>query len=576
MKLPAISRLFSSTPSESTSQKKISAIGAYAGTDPYNTYATTLKWIKETKAKLPDGSTFEINSSMREDAFNVDPLLSGIITPFLKNTLLGSYSIETLDNKKFEPAIKEIRKWISEIGLMEAFREDFKDYAIVHGHSYRRLDPTVDKLESLAPLDNATFTTYTDPWDASVVAYHQKIFVENSWSDSSTADECNSWFIPNGKLYIENGNSEEGAKAIFDELKAKYNITDVAGLRVDSNERIIAMHRVKPGEPAPIDSAILAIWLKRLLLTNSPNIIFRVLSPFVQVKNGLVLEVTGADGGKELITTVPQQPPADMATTDPERYEAENAIYNSYIAACKTSASNVLACLKDGGIFSSGPDTELQVVESGRSVPSAFIKTMLDLLDQEIGQAFGFPVALVKANGSELATSRSIMEMLNTTFAGARRDYETVANRLVRKKFGGMTWSYKITGKDGAEETGTFTFDDMEASFKIDPVNVKDLYTEAQTARERANTIQVLKAVGAGKTDVQALGEEYGFGMLDLDNFDTAQDNTFQPFTNNDPHASVKSTINDDLQPSEVAEEDDLSKLLLKAYEKGAAKIKEL
>jgi hypothetical protein len=567
-----LNKLFSSTPTSSP-QKKTSPVGAYVGDDPYQTYITTLKWIKDTKAKMPDGSVFEVTPSMREEAFETDPLLKGTITPFLKNSILGDYQLVTEDNKKFEPALKEIRRYLNEIGLLDAFRDDFKDLTIVHGHAYRRKDPDKDNIESLAPLKNATITTYRDPWDTTTVAYHQKIYVNDSWTENPSTSEYNSWFIPNGGRYIKGEFEDRGAKAQFDFIKTKYGITDTTNLRVDSSDRIVAMHRVEPDEPAPIDSAILAIWLKRLLLTNSPNIIFRVLSPFVHIKNGLVMEVTGADGGKDLITTVPQQPPEEMSTTDPERYAAESSIYNAWVTACKTAAKNVLTSLKDGGIFSSGPDTELEVVESGRSVPSSFIKTMLDLLDQEIGQAFGFPVALVKANGSELATSRTILELFNTTYAGVRREYEKVADQLIREKFEGSTWQYEVPTKDGGTDTGTFTFDEMMCHFKLSVTDVSDQLKEAQAKLQNMKVLQVAKQVGANRSDIQALGEEYGFGMLDLDNYDNAQEQPNIPF--NMPSTSVQST-SEELEPSEVTEEDDLPDALFEAYKKGVSKIKEL
>ncbi|WP_129582612.1 hypothetical protein [Methanolobus psychrotolerans] len=558
-------KLFSTTSPTPTS-KKSTPIGAHVGDDPYQTYITTLAWIKETKAKMPDGSVFEVTPSMREEAFKSDPLLKGTITPFLMNSLLGSYVLNTADNKKFQPAIKEIRQYLVEIGLLAAFRDDFKDYTIIHGHSFRRKDPNNDSIERLAPLKNSTIATYRDPWDSTVAAYHQKIYVNNSWTENSSTTEYNTWFIPGGKMYVEGEVSDPRALDIFGSIKEKYGITDTTNLRVDSTDRIIAMHRVEPGEPAPIDSAILAIWLKRLLLTNSPNIIFRVLSPFVHIKNGLVLEVTGADGGKDLITTVPQQPPAGMEETDPEQYAAQSSMYNTWISACKTAAANVLKSLKDGGVFSSGPDTEMQVIESGRSVPSAFIKTMLDLLDQEIGQAFGFPVALVKANGSELATSRTILELFNTTYAGVRHDYEVVADELIRDKFAGKSWTYSVPGKDDTTETGTFTFADMECRFQLDTVDVKDRLSEAQAKLTDAQTLQAIKSVGAGRSDIQALGEEAGFGVLDLDNFDNTLVDTGQLSAQEDLNTqAITSTSREDLTPSE-SDESDLKEDLLKAY----------
>jgi hypothetical protein len=557
------SKLFSArNPASASTKTKTSSIGAYIGDDPYKAYATTLQWIRETKAKLPDGSTFEISASMREEAFNADPLLKGTIVPFLKNTLLSGYSIQTEDNKKFVTAIKDIKSYLQDLNLLDVFRADFVDYAIVHGHSYRRKDPGADDVEFLAPLNNSTIHTYQDQWDSTYLAYHQRIYVPDSWSEIAPAIiEYNSWFIPGGKPYIQGELEDPGALEFFNSVKVKYGITDITNLRVDGSERIIAMHRVDPGDPAPIDSAILAIWLKRLLLTNSPNIIFRVLSPFVHIKNGLVLETT-ENGEKRVVTTVPEIPPSDMAETDPEKYKALLAQHQAWVKACKTAAKDVLKSLKDGGIFASGPDTELSVVESGRSVPSAFIKTMLDLLDQEIGQAFGFPIALVKANGSELATSRTILELFNTTYAGVRHDYERVADELIQNKFSGHSWDYSIPTKEGGTETGTFTFEEMEAKFVLDTIDVRDLLNVAQARLTDAQTLQALKSVGAGKADIQALADEAGFGMLDLDSFDQEGNTPKQQpqALQEEEESTVKST-------DEEAEGDALSKKLREAYE---------
>ncbi|AKB28911.1 hypothetical protein MSSAC_2652 [Methanosarcina siciliae C2J] len=50
-------------------------------------------------------------------------------------------------------------------------------------------------------------------------------------------------------------------------------------------------NKMPVADPAPIDCIVLAIWLKRLLLVNSPNLIFRVISPFIKVVSGTLLEM---------------------------------------------------------------------------------------------------------------------------------------------------------------------------------------------------------------------------------------------------------------------------------------------
>lgn len=97
-----INRLFSSSPTQSVS--------ALLGTSQYDTYATTLKWITETRRNL-----HELSDSDRADVFNIGPLLKETITPFLKNTILGSYHIETEDDKKHKTLIDAINQFFEDL-----------------------------------------------------------------------------------------------------------------------------------------------------------------------------------------------------------------------------------------------------------------------------------------------------------------------------------------------------------------------------------------------------------------------------------------------------------------------------
>lgn len=502
-------------------------VGAGSGDEAFNTYSHTLRWIADTKKKLTAGGNYEVTPEMREEAFNIDPLVSGIICPFLKNTLLSSGAVQTADNKKFSACIKDATRFLKEIKLLEVFRDDFPDYAIKQGHAYRRKDyfPENDLLKKLQRLEAKAMITYEDPWDSDIVAYHQRIYVNDVWSttQSSTMTETNSWFIPEGRKYIEReGIEETGAKETWEIFRAKYGINETTGLRVGASEDIIAMHKVRPGKPAPIDSAILAIWLKRLILANGPNYIFSVIVPFLHLKQGVMLKVPDGNGGEKLITSVPPAPPANMATTDPERYAALNADRTAYTAALKSNVENIMRYRAEGGLWASSPDIALEVIESGRTISANFIKMMIDLLDEDIARAFGFPLALISANGSELATSRTILELFNTAYAGSRQDYEAVANALIRERFEGQTWEYDIALKDGTQESGTYTLEDAEAEWKLETGDVKDALKEAQTRLADMQALQAAKALGASRADIQAVLDEQGYGSWQLDKFDAA------------------------------------------------------
>ncbi len=525
MHIPSIFR--SKQPDVPSSQPS-SQVGASVGSSAFDTYVDTLKWITETRSKIPGGGQLELSDEARQEAFHLCPLLEGTIAPFLRNVVLGPFKIETADNKKYEPAIKDIKQFLKDICLMDSFRDDFNDLAILCGHTFRRKDYTADttapRLTTLHRMDPGSTCTYSDPWDTQFIAYHQNINIPNAWSQTSgSTTEYNSWFIPGGKLFIEGGAAENGAREIFDKIAQKYNITDIKNLRVDSANRIIAMHRTRPGvKKAPIDNVFLDIWLEVLILTNAPNLIFSVLNPFLHIKNGIVYEATTRDGNKQILSTAPAEPPASMASTDPEKYTLRKARFGAWVKGSKAAVENILSCLKNGGAFGSGPDMDIKVIESARNVSPEFIETMISILDEKIGEAFGFPVSLVKANGSELATSRTIQRLFNTVYSGVRADYQQIADSLIKERFEGAIWTNTIVNDEGESEEITFSLEDMAPRFVLDTGDVEDALKIAQAQLNKSKTLLNLKTTGASKADLQTRAEAMGFGELSLENFDNA------------------------------------------------------
>lgn len=492
--------------------------GANLGKEAYNTYTKTLGWITDTEKKLP-----AITPELREQAFYTDPLVSGIITPFLQNVLLGAHSIQTADNKKYVNAIKDIEKFLQEINLIGVFREDFQDYAIIHGKSFRRKDYSPGNiLQQLQRLEPRATRMYEDPWDSTIRAYHQRIYLMEAFSSqTSSMIEYNSWFIPEGEKYIPDKTIGLGyPKTVWEEFKQKYKITDTTNLRVDSADKILAMHRVREGKPAPIDAAILAIWLKRMLLSNAPNVLLNVLYPFLHIIDGRI-DIVTVNGETRYLSTVPEMPPTGMGTTDPEKYAVLLNAYNDNIVARKKNIDNALRYRAEGGYIASGPDLQVKPVESANTVAPAFIQILISQLNEDIGQALGFPVSLIMARGAELATTRTIQDIFNTVIVGMRTEYQSVADALIEERFKDVTWSYSTTKKDVTTETGTFTFKEAQVKFTLETGDVKDALKEAQTRLADMQMLQVARAIGSGKADIQALADERGFGQLMLDKFDT-------------------------------------------------------
>lgn len=533
-------QLSSSAPSKDTQAAPVGAGVAQISGDQYFYHDHFIKWIQETQKKLPNATP-----QLRREAYLADPLLKGTIYPYLKNVLLQGFTIQTKDNKLYSEAIEEIKDYLESLELMQVFREDFLNFAILDGHSYRRMDPDLQgNILRLEKIEPSSVTVYTDPWDSSIVAFHQKAMVKTSWSSSGTTQQVDSWFIPFGKdildinaTYIDRRESGNDQRVfdLFNKYKTEYSITDTANLRIAAAERIVAMHNserieTENGDSAPIDSVLLAIWLKRLLLSNAPHLIYIVINPFLHAKSGIIKEVKDAMGNTTIVSSTPPKPAAALQAANPDAYNAMLQNFNNWIESIKEAQKKVMENVKNGGVFTSGPDYDLKPIESARNITYQFIKGLIDQLNEEIGLAFGFPMSLVLATGTELASSRNILQIFNSVHAGERTEYEAVANRLIKKAFEDRSWQ---------GEGGSYSFEDIKAHFVLDTPDTKDLLQEAQALKTKADTLVQVKAVGGSRSDVQALGDEYGFGLLGLDNYGAA----IEPQTATQVNAILKACL---------------------------------
>lgn len=521
-----------------------SAPGARNGIDP-TSISALLKWISDTQSKLPDGSSFSIDSKLREDSYNADPLLNQMVE-YKKNTLLASGHLNTNDNKKFEEAIKEIEAYHNTLNTIERLRDVHPDYTCRHGKAFLQCWPSFDKLESLTTIDNKTIRVYEDQFDSKKKAYHQRIEINANWNTDDKTEEYNTWWIPDipsGSLWYESGDMKDPAtKAAFDKLAKDYGIKDIKNLKIGSSLDIIPLVKSK----APIDSCVLAIWLKRLMLVQSPNIIYRVLSPILQMMVGQPIE-TIINGERFLTPTAPPMPDSNLQSTNPEVYQQQVKVYEEFKASINTAIENISAAIKNGGTFATAPGIDVKVLESAQSITSNFILEMVGIFNKEIAQAVGFPIALIDASGSELATSRVVKDTLNTALQGEKQEFEYVFNYINNKVFAGRKWPYEIELKDGSVERGSYSYEDINARWCLDLPDNNDQKTDAETLKLLVEAIVMIKtSLGAGKSDIQALiDENTELGILDLDHFDDAMQ-----VAPNEPTTATSASVEDDLKDS--------------------------
>jgi len=543
-------------------------VGASQGEEIYNVYVRTLNWIKDTKRKLPSqGDEENITPGIREEAFNLDPLLNGTISQYTKNILFTKWNLVTEDNKKYAEMIKEQKEFLERIEAIPKIKEEFDAYRFIHGKMYFRKDrDDLGHIQKLQALEPSCMWTLEDPWDSTIRAYHQRINVKTGWDTNYTlTTESNSWFIPGGKKYIEASNYEEpGAKELWEEYRKKYNISQTVGLRVGNADDIMALHLNKIDSPAPIDGALLSIWLKRTVLANMANVIYAIQNPFMHLKKGIMYEVTDKNGNKIPQSSAPSKPPANMATTDPEMYNALLALHTAFNTALDTDLKNLQRYRAESGMFASGPDTTLTMLESASTLAPTFISTILNALDEDISNSVAFPRALVKASGAELATSSTIKSMFNNSMGGSKLAIENmVLHQLLYDEFKDRKWKYSIEDMEGnVTDSGEYTMDDTGLRFELGEGDNKDELVQAQTELVVWQGLQIAKAVGAGKADLQAVLDEKGMGYYELDNYDSnsnslpqndmGQETTAEPSSNAEGVSINKPELPKPSLPSDV------------------------
>jgi len=439
-------------------------------------YLKLPKWWSDTEKK-----TLEPTNRIRKKAFETDDLIGSIVT-HLRNILIADYELTSNDNEKYADLLQEIRHWLDSpypegIDLLKVFREDFADYAIIYGHAYRQKRYNKDgELEYLQKVTSDGTTWYRDSRDFRVQAYYQEVWENNNWGRKGISKKVKIWFIPGG---IKN----------LAKFREKYNI-DTQGAEIGDSEEIIHMYKDNP----PIDRCILPIFLKQVIKANSPNAIYSVLYPFVQAIKGIITEGTDNEGNKTIITNIPKMPAPELAKIDAERYAAEKKAYEDFWKAMEDFANDIIKYRAEGGVITTAADTELKVIESGRTISSDFIKTLIDIFNESISNALSFPLALISAKGAELATSRTILETVFTAYRGERQEYNRIANQLIREKFGDVVKEANI-------------------KFKLKGLDTTDKKTDAEIRLRDSNALVNFKKIGASDKDIINLAKEWGYNL---------------------------------------------------------------
>ncbi|MCK5645028.1 MAG: hypothetical protein KAJ19_29785, partial [Gammaproteobacteria bacterium] len=167
-----------------------------------------------------------------------------------------------------------------------------------------------------------------------------------------------------------------------------------------------------------------------------------------------------------------------------------------------------------------------------------------------------FPISLIMARGAELATTRTIGDLFNNAYAGARMDYHKIADELIRERFEDGSWDYEVVNKDGTVEKGKFTFEEAAPHFLLDTGDVTDALNVAQTALINMQMLEVAKKIGASRADIQMLADERDITNLDLEKFDDVGGAGM---------FGMQSTSEED-NPEISPDEDKLTKELIVAY----------
>jgi hypothetical protein len=321
----------------------------------------------------------------------------------LYNLLFHNYNLTTKDESKN----KLVQEWIEETGLVQADQHGrcllesmFNDYE-VYGRCAAEKTGKGPSLEYVDRLEGFTMFKIQDARNPRDYAIVQKI----------TSD---------GQEYIYTWTSSG-----FNTKNTKYQ---ALGTITETNnaDEVIYFPNLKGSK---LDSCIDLVYQKWYIEAMLGIVLKRHGSPTIQAKVGKYLTVRNEDGSTR---EVPSWPPKPLTAED-KLDEGKVAAYNEFVKIKNTINQTILK-LDVTKQITTMPDIELVPIKTELIIDN-FMK-ILDYLEVQIYKSIGLSRSMVQASGTELATSKTILDTFMPSFQGLQKKFQSMINRILKEKYG--------------------------------------------------------------------------------------------------------------------------------------------
>ena len=399
-----------------------------------------------------------------ETAVRIDPLAPFILR-LQSYILFGQYDLNITDDDKEGTRKKEMDTWIEQdIHLLERARQ-LSERARIHGTAHLQklyadsnkihLKTDTDKIHYLQLLKK--LEKHQDPSDDTNFFYYQKLIIPKNWQDPENEDTI--W----QKVWYTKKEEREQYPIKSEDKWA--NVDTIIELRNNEAGR------------SSIETCLNAIYIKNQIIMGMPMIVKIVTTPDGIFTFDLVLMDPTT---KEVIWRAPLPPDPALNETDPGAYSAQKTAYDDFSSSMQTSM-NTFSKRRLGGDAAALPATiKYKIVESSQSLNPAMLSTMFDILNKTIAWALGFPIALIDASGSELATSRTIMDTITPYLRGVQTQVKAIAISLLKEQFPDVKF--------------TFAFSELH------PRDAKDI---AQVTKTHMESLKIGRDIGYSDADIR-------------------------------------------------------------------------
>lgn len=393
---------------------------------------------------------------------------------------IGLYSFTATDMDASAETIDEMKTWIRDTKMMQAFKGggiNADDRGALYNYRVQgeyalwisRNNKTggTGKITEFINLPVNGLRRMTNPRDPTQYYFFQKYDKVEDWTDPEAWDDVESekdsgevksveqrvWYIEGGES-SRDATDDETKEAMYPNIKEDDWVLPLENLVY-----------VKNPSPPLNDFTVSAIVAKRYLVMMSPTAIQLGIVPFDLL----------TFGNENLRPPVVDE---KIKLTNPTEYAKQEKMLTAYNASIQKIVHELYDCSTNGKPFGVQWGVEHKRFEPKMALTSDFIETMMFSLNQIIAFSVGIPLTIITSVGTELATSRLTLSVVSHALIATQQGFKDVITHLLRTEF-----------ENEMDEQGI--------AIELMPLDQTDNKTAAEITNLVAQAAQHLDAAGA-------------------------------------------------------------------------------